>query len=117
MRVRIGKRATPQTRKNPARREYADAENAMKLAAKFHGREPSDYEYHTINVPNMPDSLACIGKVFAIEYVAERDGKEYRFRHVFKAKSRPQLAIHPDGSIATMIGGSWFFGPDGFEDE
>ncbi len=100
-------------RSNPARREHADA--AADLSRRFMGREPdSEFVYPK---PKIPDAMACIGKIFAIEYIAERDGKEYRFRHVFKAKSRPHLAVTPDGSLATMIGGSWHFGEDGFEDD
>lgn len=101
------------TRKNPARRHESDA---ARLAERFHGRAPDVDEYQTIAKPKFPDAMACIGQIFAIEYLAERDGKEYRFRHVFKAKSRPQLAVSPDGKIASMLGGAWFFGEDGFED-
>lgn len=100
-------------RKNPDPRAASAAES---LATRFHGRKPTVREVSKIDKPKIPDAMTCIGDIFAIEYVAERDGKKYRFRHAFKAASRPYLAVSPDGKIATMIGGSWFFGEDGFED-
>lgn len=102
-------------RNNPAPRS-ADTEGARRLAARFHGRQPDADEYATIAKPVFPDAMANIGKIFAIEYLAERDGKVYRFRHEFKSKSRPHLAVSPDGNLVTMIGGSWEFTEDGFED-
>ena len=101
-------------RRNPSPRE--DEAGAEKLATRFHGRAPDEKEYYRISAPKLPKAMACIGKIFAVEYLAERDGKEFRFRHVFKAKSRPHLAVSPDGNIAAMLGGAWFFGEDGFED-
>lgn len=102
-------------RENPAAR-FSDEAAARRLSARFVGREPADEEFELVDFPDIPDSMANIGKVFAIEYLAERDGKEYRFRHEFKARSRPHLAVSPDGKIVTMIGGSWHFTEDGFED-
>ena len=104
----------PAARSNPTMRE--DAHAATLLANKFHGRLPGDNEYTRVAVPKMPKALANIGPIHAIEYLAERDGKEYRFRHVFKVRSRPALAVSPDGSIATMLGGAWRFTEDGFVD-
>lgn len=102
------------TRSNPtAREDDAAAEN---LARRFIGRDIEDDEIESIPRPHLPKAMARIGKIFAIEYLAERDGEVYRFRHVFKAKSRPALAVSPDGKIATMLGGAWHFGQDGFED-
>lgn len=103
-------RVSPVTR-NPSPR---DASSAARLAERFNGRPP-DWEM-VLPKPEIPDSMAAIGDIFAIEYLAERDGKVYRFRHVFKARSRPQLAVSPDGDLALMIGGSWVFTEDGFED-
>lgn len=100
--------------KNPARR--VDISRAADLAERFHGRAVAPGEVRRTRKPVVPDAMACIGDIYAIEYLAERDGKEFRFRHVFKAASRPALAVSPDGKTASMIGGSWFFGEDGFED-
>lgn len=109
------KKATGSTRKNPSPRS-GDLSGAKRLAARFHGREPGDDEIYTTAKPTVPDAMANIGQVFAIEYLAERDGTVYRFRHVFRSKSRPQLAVSPDGDFVTMLGGAWQFSEDGFID-
>jgi len=112
VRAEISRLLKDGTRMKPAPR--VDVSGAAKLAESFHGRAP-EFE-DTYEKPRIPDAMANIGAVYAIEYLAERDGKEYRFRHVFKQKSRPQLAVAPDGKFVTMIGGSWRFTEDGFED-
>lgn len=110
-----GRRDPPKdrSRSNPAPRAVADA--AARLAEKFHGRAPTDEFVYP--KPKIPDAMANIGPLFAIEYLAERDGKEYRFRHVFKEKARPQLAVSPDGTFVALLGGAWRFTEDGFEDD
>jgi len=102
-------------RPNPA--TDAEARAAAKLSHAFTGRKPHNSEYKSVPMPRLPKAMAAIGKIEAIEYIALRDGKEYIFRHQFKASSRPHLAVSPDGKIATMIGGSWIFTEDGFEDQ
>ena len=106
----------PPARANPARRSFKGEDGAARLAERFTGRMPTEGEYRIVEAPSMPESLAAIGKIFAIEYLAERDGKVYRFRHSFKASARPHLAVSPDGQFVTMIGGSWRFTEDGFID-
>lgn len=107
----LRKATARKVQKNPSPR------SAKALATKFHGRTPDPSEVTRLTKPKIPNTLANIGKIFAIEYIAERDGKEYRFRHVFKAKARPHLAVSPDGKNAFMLGGAWVFTEDGFEDE
>jgi len=102
-------------RKNPV--ERTGAADARRLVERYTGRSVDPDEYELVPTPPKAKALAQIGKISAIEYVAFRDDKEYRFRHVFKSKSRPALAVAPDGKTVTMIGGSWKFGEDGFEDQ
>lgn len=110
-------RSTFKARRNPARRDFRDEHGATRLSTKFVGRAPLDHEFAILDIPKMPDSMAAIGKVSAIEYVAERDGKAFTFRHDFRVRSRPHLAVSPDGNLATMLGGAWLFTEDGFEDQ
>lgn len=111
----IKKACTTSPRKNPAERTGEAA--ARSLVENFTGREVMPDEYELVPTPAHSRTLAQVGKIAAIEYVAFRDDKEYRFRHEFKVRSRPALAVSPDGKTVTMIGGSWKFGEDGFEDE
>lgn len=87
---------------------------AAKTAKNFHGREPS--EIRAVLMPKIPNAVACIGVVSVIQYVAERDGKTYEFRHAFKQHSRPHLCVTPDGKLVLMLGGAWVFTKDGFVD-
>lgn len=98
-----------------ARKPKSDLDKAAALAAKFHGRAPT--EFQRVRIPRMPDALACIGRISVVQYVAERDGKMYEFRHKFKVSARPHLCVSPDGQIVYMIGGSWTFTQDGFVDK
>lgn len=115
LRTQAEKLRTGPASRNPAPRGVT-INDAARLATRFHGRAPKDDEISTIKIPKLQKAATCIGDVFAIEYVAERDGKVNRFRHVFKTKSRPHLVINPDGKLALMLGGAWHFGDDGFED-
>ena len=94
--------------------KQTDIARAAKLAAKFHGRAPSEFQH--VRIPSMPAAVACIGRISVIQYIAERDGKTYEFRHAFKNSARPHLCVSPDGQSVYMIGGSWTFTQDGFVD-
>lgn len=104
-----------QTRKNPIASASRDARDAARFAEAFHGRAPTD-EY-IAKVPRLPSALANIGKIHAIEYIAERDGEVHTYRHVFKAASRPYLAVTPDGKQVQMLGGAFEFTDRGFVDD
>lgn len=111
----LGTEKLGKPKKNPA--ERIGEADARRLVENFTGRKVESDEYELVPTPAKVKALAQIGKISAIEYVAFRDDKEYRFRHVFKVRSRPALAVAPDGKTVTMIGGSWKFGEDGFEDQ
>lgn len=110
-----GVKKSSRPRTNPI--ESGDEAAARELVENFTGREVEPDEYEQVPTPARVRALAQIGKIAAIEYVAFRDDKEYRFRHEFKSRARPALAVAPDGKTVTMIGGSWKFGEDGFEDQ
>lgn len=102
-------------RSNPARRDYSEVKAAERLHRAFVGRDAQERE--TINFPKVPSALVAFADVAAIEYIAERDGKVFRFRHPFKQKSRPLMCVSPDGKTVYMYGGAWTFTEDGFVDE
>lgn len=110
--IRAAARIT--TKPNPSPR-LAEA-GARQLVTAFTGRMPAADEYESVPMPKIDGALAAIGKIVAIEYLAERDGKVYCFRHKFKVRSRPALAVSQDGSFVTMLGGAWRFTEDGFVD-
>lgn len=103
------------TRQNPAPRFNAvDVDRAESLAGRFTGRDPKPLKI--IRRPHIPDALACIGRISVIQYIAERDGKTYEFRHPFRAASRPLLCVSPDGKTVLALGDGWTFTEDGFVD-
>lgn len=108
-------RRAPRVRSNPATDlSPVDIERGLKLYENFTGR-PADRQ-HVIQRPTLPDALVCIGDISLIQYVAERDGKTYEFRHPFRARSRPLLCVTPDGKLVLALGGAWTFTKDGFVD-
>lgn len=91
-----------------------DVSKGMKLFENFVGR-PADRS-ELIPKPEIPDALVCIGEISVIQYVAERDGKEYEFRHPFAERARPKMCVFPDGTMVLMLGGAWRFTQDGYID-
>src|SRR5258708_38336008 len=109
-------RRRPRTRKNPiGDLDAGDVNKGLKLYEKFTGR-PADRK-RMIRRPELPDALVCIGDISVIQYVAERDGETFEFRHPFRARSRPLLCVTPDGKLVLALGGAWTFTEDGFVDE
>lgn len=103
-------------RENPASDlSPVDVQRGRKLYERFTGRA-AEHE-RMIRRPELPDALTCIGEISVIQYVAERDGKAYEFRHPFRAKSRPLLCVTPDGKMVLALGGAWTFTEDGFVDD
>ena len=90
-----------------------DVSRARRLYASFTGRQADRAE--TLTLPALPDALACVGEIVAVEYVAERDGEIAVFRHVFE-KARPLMCVFPDGKKVLMLGGAWKFTEDGYID-
>lgn len=104
-----GGRSNPDPRLNPF-----DVQRGMRLFQRFVGRAPDASEI--VAKPELPDALVCIGEISVIQYLAERDGKDFEFRHPFKAGSRPLLCVSPDGKLVLALGGAWTFTEDGFVD-
>lgn len=110
------RRSRPRIRANPAASlDARDVSQGEKLYERFVGR-PAD-RASVIRRPELPDALVCIGDISLIQYVAERDGKTYEFRHPFRTRSRPLLCVTPDGKLVLALGGAWTFTQDGFVDE
>lgn len=86
---------------------------AADLFARFHGREPREGEIVKLG-PIASQPLAVVGELQGVIYKAVGDGK--RYIHRFKAKSRPVIAVTPDGSQAFILAGGYRFTSRGFVD-
>ena len=91
-----------------------DIEAAKKHYKRFTGQEPDLIEW--IEVPEM-HALAGIGEIDAIEYTTVRDGVEERYRHQFRARSRPLFGVSPDGKMIVVLGGAFVFTERGIVDQ
>lgn len=107
-------RNNPHVKANPIREHSHALAKGVALYRGFVGRAPAKAKMISFDPPG---ALVAIGRVSVIQYVAERDGRMYEFRHPFKVSSRPHLAVTPDGSQAFMLGGAWKFSTDGFIDK
>lgn len=86
---------------------------ARALFKRFHNREPHEGEIVKL-APIAGQPLAVVGELQGVIYKAVGDGK--RYRHLFKAKSRPVIAVTPDGSQAFILAGGYRFTSRGFVD-
>lgn len=64
----------------------------------------------------IPDALAVIGRVNAIEYDCVRDGKTVQARHAFAPGARPALAVGTGKGEVFALGTSFRFTDRGFVD-
>lgn len=86
-------------------------ERAAKLFKAFNGREPDFVD--TVHLKDYKEVM-LIGPVLAVEYLAD-DGHGYR--HKFKHKSRPVLAVSPDGKQLFLLEGHYEFTDRGIVDK
>ena len=71
-----------------------------------------------LSVKPLPKIAIAIGKVVAVIYESDRDGRvKNHYRHDFKVESRPLLAASFDGKQLILIGGSYRFTERGIVDE
>lgn len=98
----------------PASSVARDIEAARAHYKRFTGMEPDVIEW--ITVPTM-HALAGIGEIDALEYTTIRDGVEEKYRHDFKARSRPLFGVSPDGKMIVVLGGAFVFTERGIVDK
>lgn len=101
-------------RKNP---ESAGIEQAARKLVEFSGHDAD--KVLKVDMPAVREGLV-IGEVPAIEYVTKREGinkdRLTLWRHKFRKKSRPLLAVSKDGKQLLIVGGRYEFTEAGIED-
>lgn len=81
-----------------------------------------DFTGHTadectrVPLPNI-DVAILVGEVEQIAYNTVRDGKKGRYRHTFKPKARPMLAVSHDGKTLLILEGDFEFTESGITDK
>lgn len=88
--------------------------SAAKLYEDFTGHEAK--QALTIDIPELPDVMLCVGDIDFVGYTTVRDGKVEKYIHKFKKECRPLFAVSHDGKQLYMIGGSYDFTERGIVD-
>jgi hypothetical protein len=91
-----------------------EIEQARKLYEDFSGHEAE--ELGVVHVPPLPRVAVVIGEVDAILYSTVRDGKDEKYIHRFRKKSRPLLVTSNDGGALYLLGGAYSFTERGIVD-
>ncbi len=79
----------------------------------FRGDEPEDAQKVRLRNPKVG---LVIGEMDGVVYTTVRDGKQEKYIHEFKKKSRPLLVSSHDGDSLHIIGGEYEFTERGIED-
>lgn len=87
-----------------------ELKKGLKLFRDFNASDPEYLD--EIEIP-VYTHLVSIGPCISVAYAA-RDGHDYR--HTFRARSRPELCVTPDGKHLTFAGGSYEFTDRGIVD-
>jgi hypothetical protein len=101
-------------RKNPAPRHDAEIEAAAKLQSDFSGHSPGNVDAVTVPENKV---FTPVGKLSGVLYDTVRDGKDEKYIHRFRRKSRPLLAASSDGTELKILGGGFRFTEAGIVDE
>jgi hypothetical protein len=102
--------------------------SARDIYKRFRGAEPTKHTRTGIRVGErwltkreglnilIPQGLAIMGRVNAIEYDCIFDGKRVKARHVFAPGSRPLLGVGEGRGEAFLLGDRYQFTDRGFVD-
>jgi hypothetical protein len=86
---------------NPYQVPRSDINKAAKLYREFREQPPGRGKVLQID---WPKSLMTMGYVHDIGYDTVRDGNSEKYRHHFKAGSRPYLCADPKGQLFIILG-------------
>lgn len=101
---RLGGRVKRKVRRNPKGPEY-DA--LVEWYSAFHGRVPDALTVMTVEKEIMPDVVAELGPLTAIEYrVTLSSGEKVTMRHTF-GRQKPLLVCDADGKGLWIVGGKF----------
>lgn len=87
---------------------------AVDLYQQFTGMNPESISRVDVR---LPQSALVIGNLVAVMYETVRDGKVERYKHTFRARSRPLLAASSDGKSLLILGGGFQFTDRGIVDK
>lgn len=98
---------------NPSPRHNERIEQAKTLFGDFTGHEG---EVVDIIKLREYDTAVCIGTLDFVGYTTVRDGVVEAYKHTFRKKSRPHLAVSQDGKQLFILGGGYEFTESGIND-
>jgi hypothetical protein len=86
---------------------------AKELFSAFRGDAPEQLTKVRLAAPK---TGLVIGELDGVLYTTVRDGKQEKYIHNFRKKSRPLLIASSDGKSLHVIGGKYAFTDAGIED-
>lgn len=86
---------------------------AIELFEQFRESEPEFIETVDFDIPEV---AVLIGYLDSVSYTTERSGKEEKYIHTFKKKSRPFLCSSHDGKQLLILSGHYDFTEIGIVD-
>lgn len=87
---------------------------AARRFARFTGHRARDATRVPFKIPKV---AMAVGPLLAVEYETVRDGDRERYRHTFRARSRPMLAVTEDGRQLLIVSGRYLFTERGIVDK
>jgi len=116
----VSGRVPPSSRAGTRSQRFAkarsrDARRSADIYESFTGHEAEAID--VIDIPPIPDAVAVIGTLDAVEYTTVREGKTELYRHKFRAKDRPLLCVSPDRRQILIVGGGFQFTDRGIVDD
>jgi hypothetical protein len=90
--------------KTTVKKRLKDLPKAKRLYEKFREDKPKRIKKVTIDIP---DTVAVMGYLSAVEYETTHNGVAQAYRHDFSPGSRPMLAAGPRKRQLFLVGGNF----------
>jgi len=98
---------------NPVEPLASRVESSARAYQDFTGHAPSGTRRMRVRTFSVGWPL---GKLDAVLYSTQRDGKREKYIHRFRSQSRPHLVVSPDGTSLGIVGGRFRVTDSGITD-
>lgn len=103
--------------RHPAGERHCLWDKALGLGTDYNDFEPGRVRFEA-SPQKPPPFLVGVGELEAVRYISDKfDGTKRHYHHSFKQRSRPILAVHPDGAPLYVVGGRYHVDDRGIVDD